>query len=88
MQLSMAIASMAVVLGVVAVAGYAIGEDAAAPAAPKATVTMQKKADERAALQEYQKRKEAFQRACNKPLNSAADVDLCRAAYKRLNVGS
>jgi hypothetical protein len=83
----MAIGTMAVVLGVATAGGYAVGEDAVQPAAaPKPTV--QKKADERAALEEHQKRKEAFQRACNKPLKSSAELELCREAYKRLNAGS
>ena len=88
MKLSTAIASMAVVLGVILAAGYANGE---APAAGATTPTAQDKveareAQRRAAVEEQQRRKEAFERACNKPLKTETDLDLCRTAYKRLQV--
>jgi hypothetical protein len=52
---------------------------------------MQMKVDEReaqrrAALEEQQRRKDAFERACNKPMKSDTDRDLCRVAYKRLDL--
>jgi hypothetical protein len=91
MKLSTTIASMAVVLGVILAAGYANGEGAVPAEATKQTPTAQEKIDERetvrrAALAEQQKRKDAFERACNKPLRSEMDFDLCRAAYKRLEL--
>jgi len=54
-------------------------------------VTGQMKVEEResqrrAALEEQQRRKDAFDRACNKPLKSDMDFDLCRTAYKRLQI--
>jgi hypothetical protein len=30
--------------------------------------------------------KQAFERACNRPLKTDLDFDLCRTAYKRLQV--
>lgn len=89
MELSKTIGTMAVVLGVVLAAGFAVGEDGAQNAA-KPTTTVQMKLEEReaqrrAALEEQQRRKDAFERACNKPLKSEMDFDRCRAAYKRLD---
>ena len=88
MQLSMTIGTMAVVLGVVLAGGYAAGEDGTAAPAPK---TIQKRiedreAQRRAAVAEQQRRKEAFERACNKPLRTVAEHDECRTAYKQLGV--
>lgn len=71
MDLSRTIASMAVVLGVVLAAGFAAGEDR--------TVA------EKKVLDEQQKRKEHFERACNKPLKTDNDKQACRAAYRALN---
>ena len=97
MELSRTIGTVAVVLGVVLAAGFAVGEDGA-PARQlaqatqaEATKTGQMKIEERealrrAALEEQQKRKDAFERACNKPLKSDMDFDLCRTAYKRLQI--
>lgn len=87
MELSKTVGSMAIVLGVVLSAGFAAGEDSATGASKQ---TMQMKVEEReaqrrAALEEQQKRKDAFERACNKPMRSDTDRDLCRVAYKRLN---
>jgi len=87
MDLSRTIASMAVVLGVILAAGYAQGEAPAPAGAPKITAQdrlVEREAQRRAAVEEQQKRKDAFERACNKPLKSETDFDLCRAAYKRL----
>lgn len=94
MELSKTIGMMAVVLGVVLAAGFAVGEDgaqnAAQSAAKPASTTghmkpQEREAQRRAALEEQQRRRDAFERACNKPLKSATDFDLCRAAYKRLD---
>jgi hypothetical protein len=82
---------MAVLLGVILAAGYAQGE-ASQPAAPDKTVTVQKRlevreAQRRAAVEEQQRRKEAYERACSKPLKSQTELDQCRTAYKRLEMG-
>ena len=89
MELSKTIGMVAVVLAVVLAAGYAVGEDGAAGASKQ---TMQMKVEEReaqrrAALEEQQRRKDAFERACNKPLKSDTDFDLCRSAYRALEAG-
>lgn len=88
MELSKTVGAMAIILGVVLSAGFAVGEDGAVGASKQ---TMQMKVEEReaqrrAALEEQQKRKDAFERACNKPMNSESDRDLCRVAYKRLDL--
>jgi hypothetical protein len=71
-------------------ARYAQGESGE-PAAPK-TVTVQERleareAQRRAAVEEQQRRKDAYERACSKPIKSEAELDHCRAAYKRLEIG-
>jgi hypothetical protein len=78
---------MAVVLGIILAAGYAQGESAAPAGATKMTAQdklVEREAQRRVAVEEQQKRKDAFERACNKPLRTDTDFDLCRAAYKRL----
>ena len=80
---------VAVVLGVILAAGYAQGESGQ-PAAPK-TVTVQERleareAQRRAAVEEQQRRKDAYERACSKPIKSEPELDQCRAAYKRLEI--
>lgn len=106
MELSRTIGTVAVVLGVVLAAGFAVGEDGApatkqgmqaatlaqaAPTQAEAAKTGQMKVEEReaqrrVALKEQQERKDAFERACNKPMKTDMDFDLCRTAYKRLQL--
>ena len=87
MELSRAIASTAVVLGVILAAGYAQGESAAGATKQTAQDKVQaREAERRAAVLEQEKRKDAFERACNKPLKTDTDFDLCRTAYKRLQL--
>ena len=88
MELSKTVGALAIILGVVLTAGFAVGEDGAAGVSKQ---TMQMKVDEReaqrrAALEEQQRRKDAFERACHKPMKSDTDRDLCRVAYKRLDL--
>jgi len=86
MELSRTIAWMAVVLGVILTAGYAQGE-ADRPAAPMPTVQEQvqaREAQRRAEVAEHQRRKDAYKRACSKPIKS---VEECREAYKQLELG-
>jgi hypothetical protein len=81
---------MAVVLGVILAAGYAQGEAGTPAGAPKQTAhekVAEREAQRRAAVEEQQRRKDAFERACHKPLKSDSELDLCRAAYKRLETG-
>ena len=70
MELSKTIATMAVVLGVVVAGGFAAGEDR--------TVA------EKKGVEEQEKRRAHFERACNKPLNTENEKALCRAAYRAL----
>ena len=86
MNLSTTIASMAVVLGVILAAGYANGESAEPARTAKQTAQDKVEARElqrRAAVEEQQKRKDAYERACNKP-RTDSELRLCRAAYKNL----
>jgi hypothetical protein len=86
MELSRTIAWMAIVLGVILTAGYAQG-DTSLPAAPMPTVQQQvqaREAQRRAEVAEHQRRKEAYKRACSKPIKS---VEECREAYKQLEIG-
>jgi hypothetical protein len=82
---------MAILLAVILAAGYAQGESSE-PAAPNKTFTVQKQleareAQRRAAVEEQQRRKEAYERACTKkPIKSQTELDQCRAAYKRLEI--
>lgn len=87
MELSRTVASIAVVLGIILAAGHAFGDAASQSSAAKQT--MQQKVDEREAqrraeVEEQRKRKEEFARACNKPRKTEAELEQCRAAYKRL----
>ncbi len=90
MNLSTAIASMAVVLAVIVTAGYANGETQPSSAGATQPTAQEKvearEAQRRAAVEEQQRRKEAFERACNKPMKNEVEMDLCRSAYKRLQV--
>jgi len=107
MELSRTIGTVALILGVVLAAGFAVGEDGApatkqvlpasvttsqalpSPAAPKVTGQMkleERESQRRAALEEQQRRKDAYDRACGKPFKSDTELELCRTAYKRLQV--
>ena len=88
MELSRTIASVAVVLAVILAAGHAYSEsEAPATARPTAQQKLEEReALRRAAVEEQQKRKDAFERACKQPMKSDSDLELCRSAYKRLQV--
>jgi hypothetical protein len=86
MDLSRTVASTAVVLAVILAAGHALGQAGAPALKPTAQEkVVDREAQRRAAVEDQQRRKDAFDRACNKPLKSDMDFDLCRTAYKRLN---
>jgi hypothetical protein len=100
-DLSKTIGTVALVLAVVLAAGFAVGEDGAPvtkgtaapaaqpPATPGKTAQMrieEREAQRRVALEEQQKRRDAYERACGKPNKSEADLEQCRAAYKRLHI--
>jgi hypothetical protein len=92
MELSRTVASLAVVLAVIVAAGHAFGDSATPSAVPTtAPPTAQQKLEaremqRRAAVEEQQKRKDAYERACSRQLKSETDFDQCRAAYKRLQL--
>lgn len=95
MELSKAIASIAVVLGVILAAGYAQSQGGdESPAAPSAGATKQtgqarlqeREAERRAAVLEQERRKADYERACKGPLKSDTDFETCKTAYKRLQV--
>ena len=86
MDLSKVVASLAIILGATLATGYARGDG---PNMPPARVTVQdrllaQEATRRAALQEHHRRKEDVARLCNRPLTSPADLEACRAAYRKL----
>ena len=86
MDLSKVVASLAILLGVMLAGGYARGDGPVGPAV-KETVQdrlVAREAMQRAALAEHHRRKEDVARLCNRPLNSPADLEACRAAYRRL----
>jgi hypothetical protein len=85
-QLSNIIGSMALVLAGVLATAYAFSEENRTPVAQE---TVQKKLDQReaqrrAAMAEHKKRKEEFARRCTKPGLTDAELEACRAAYRRL----
>ena len=84
MQLSVIVGSMALVLGAVLITGYAFGQESMQTPAVKQTV--QEKLDAREAQRraEHRKRKEDFARRCMKPGLAGAELEACRAAYRRL----
>ena len=86
MELSKVVASLAIILGAALATGYARGDG---PSGPAARETVQdrlvaREAMQRAALQEHHRRKEDVVRLCNRPLNSPADIEACRVAYRKL----
>jgi hypothetical protein len=81
-ELAKAVASLALILGVVLAVGHARGtEGEGSPLLAKET---QREAARRAALDEHHKRRLEFSRLCAKPLKSSVELDACRAAYRRL----
>jgi predicted DNA binding protein len=87
MQLSTIIGAMALVLAGVLVTGYAAGDESTQTPAIKETAQKkveQREAQRRAAVAEHKKRKEDFARRCTKPGLTDAELEACRAAYRRL----
>jgi len=86
MDLAKMIASVALLLIVVIAAGYAKGEDGVEPTQ---AVSAQKRIEEREAkrkaeIAEHQKRKEDLSRHCTRPLATPADLEACRAVYRKM----
>ena len=87
MELSRTIATVAIVLGVVLAAGYASSQDNTQMPIPKQTAQeklVEREAQRREAMKLQQERKEDFERRCNKAVQSVAEQDYCRAAYRKL----
>jgi hypothetical protein len=88
MELSRTVASMAIALGVILATGYAYGQESAPSGATKPTAQekiAQREAQRREAMKEHQARKEEFNRRCTKPaMLSDAELEYCRAAYRKL----
>ena len=88
MELSRTVATVAIVLGVVLAAGYASSQDNSAPM-PMPKQTAQEKIAEREvqrreAMKLQQERKEEFTRRCGKSVQTVAEQDYCRDAYRKL----
>ena len=85
MELSKAVASLALILAAALAAGYARGTEIGAPTG--STVQdrlLAREAMRRAAVAEHHKRIEDFARRCTKPLMSNVELEACRVAYRRL----
>jgi hypothetical protein len=80
MKLSLTVAALAVLLAIVLVAGYA----RAAEPQTVAERAVAREAARRLAMSEHQKRKEDFARRCGKSLITAAELESCRVAYRKL----
>ena len=82
---SIIIGSMALALAGALATGQAFGETAR----PQSRQTLQQQIEEREALrrvavEDHQKRREEFKRNCTKRDLSPAQLEACRAAYRRL----
>jgi hypothetical protein len=89
MDLSKAVAAMALLLAGILIGGYssAYGQTAGRATAAQETAPRTAAARETArqmALAEHQRRKQDFARLCAKPLKTNTEMDACRAAYQRL----
>ena len=88
MQLSTAVASLALLLAAALATGHAFSQDGPSPY-PSAPRTAQSKVDEREALRraaavDQQKKKDYFTRRCTKPYKSQVEMEECRAFYRSL----
>ncbi len=86
MDLSRTIASLALLLSLLLVVGYARAQPIDAPAY---LPTAQKKVEEREmkrreAMAEQQRRRDEFEHKCRKPLMNPAELEDCRLAYRQL----
>lgn len=87
MELSRAVASAALVLGVLLVVGHARSDDETP--APASRETLQKKLEKReqarrAAVTEQRRRAEVFQQRCQKPLRTPEELEDCRVIYRTM----
>ena len=94
MQLSTAVASLALVLAAALATGHALSQDGpspypSGPSTAQAPKTAHAKAEEREALRraaavDHQKKMDYITRHCSKPYKSQAEMDECRAYYRSL----
>lgn len=86
MELSRAVASTALILGVLLVVGHARGGGETAEPVKE---TLQKKLEKReearrAAVLEQQRRAEIFDRHCRKPVKTDEELEICRSVYRQM----
>jgi outer membrane murein-binding lipoprotein Lpp len=87
MELSTTIATMAVVLGAILLAGHAYGQEIVPAPMPKQTLqekVTEREAQRKEAMKQHQERKEDFARRCIRPAMTEPELESCRAAYRRL----
>ena len=89
MELSRAVASTALILGILLVVGHARGDEDTAGASPAQGETLQKKLEKReqarrAAVQEQRRRTEIFQQRCHKPMRTPEELEDCRVIYRMM----
>lgn len=87
MDLSRAVASAALILGVLLVVGHARGGDEAdaTPMQDTAQKKLEKREEaRRAAVLEQRRRAETFQRRCHKPLRTPEELEDCRVIYRTM----
>lgn len=79
MELSNVVAAAALVLAGLLVSGYSQAQEKAMPREGAA-----REAARQVAIIQHKQRKEEFARLCAKPFMSNAEMEACRAAYRRL----
>jgi hypothetical protein len=85
MELSRAVASAALILGALLVAGYALSGEAAEPAKETAQKKIEKREEaRRAAVIEQRRKAEIFQHRCQRPLRTPEELEDCRVIYRMM----
>lgn len=94
MQLSTAVASLALLLAAALATGHALSQNGPSPfptgpSTEPAPKTAQARIEEREALRraaavDQQKKKDYFTRRCSKPYKSQVELEECRAFYRSL----
>lgn len=85
MELSRAVASGALILAALLVAGYALSGESAEPAKETAQKKIDKREEaRRAAVIEHQRKTQVFEQRCHKPLRSPEELEDCRVIYRMM----
>jgi hypothetical protein len=84
MELSRAVASGALILGALLVAGYALSGEAAEPKETAQKKIEQREEARRAAVIEHRRKTEVFQQRCRKPLRTPEELEDCRVIYRMM----